>query len=245
LNGIFLLEAIRELMDLSDVETRLLFTVFTIHDINKDPDYEGQHFNRIAIPTNFQRQVQKLGLDRFFPEYERYLDEITNLASRHGGHSGGLSLAARPSSILERQELERLLMLIRAVDVVDLSQSLEEPKHKHSFLSYFNGVLDDRQYDFYLHQLVEDRGVLSNIVHNAIIQTLQEQGLTPLPFYTDGVAYLIPKGETAQLGQEQRRKMVRRAANAINEMVSRDYMDFIRSGIQGIKVDPKCLELGI
>ena len=47
LNGIFVLEQLRPLLNLSDEETKILFTAFTIHDINKVT--EGQlAYERLA-----------------------------------------------------------------------------------------------------------------------------------------------------------------------------------------------------
>ena len=88
LNGIMLLEALRPLLQLSDEETRLLFTVFTIHDINKDPDFNGKYYAAVAIPPNFEQQIHKFSLDTFFPDYQPHLADITRLAGFRGGSSG-------------------------------------------------------------------------------------------------------------------------------------------------------------
>lgn len=139
LNGIMLLESLRSLLQLSDLETRLLFTVFTIHDINKDPAFTGQVYAKIAIPPNFEQQIRKFNLDAFFPDYANYLARVTIIAAQHGVHSGGLSVIATQSDV----EIGKLLDLIRAVDVLDLSHTLDERSHKASFLSHLNRVVDD------------------------------------------------------------------------------------------------------
>lgn len=241
LNGIMLLEALRPLLRLTEQETRLLFTVFTIHDINKDPDFSGRRYIQVAIPDNFEQQIHKFNLDAFFPDYGSYLADITRLAAQHGGHSGGLSLVAP----LANRGLHRLLDLIRAVDVLDLSQTLEERAYKASFLSHLNALIDDRQYTFYLHSLTENRGTLSNLIHEAIVETLHEQGLIALLYYPYGVAYLAPQGELPTVGATARRQMAQSVAAQLNELTGREFESFVTSGIQGIKVDPKCLELGI
>lgn len=245
LNGVMLLEALRQPLTLSDLETRLLLTVFTIHDINKDPDFDGASYAKIAVPANFAQLVQKLGLDSFFPQYERYLKDITRIASQHGGHSGGLSLTAVPHSDIPSDRLEQLLSLVRAVDVADLSHTLEERAHKATFLSHINAFADDRQYIFFVHRLAENRGSLTNMIHHAIVTVLRQQGLIPLLFYPDGVVYLMEKGQQLTVDAALRRKLARQAAQAINELTGQEFESFIQSGIQGIKVDPKCLELGI
>lgn len=242
MNGITMLESLRSLLGLSDIETRLLFTVFTIHDINKDPDFTGKRYSDIAIPPNFEQQIHKFNLNTFFPEYRQHLVEITSLAGQHGGHSGGMSILARPSG---SQRLEKLLDLIRAVDILDLSHQLEERSHKATFLSYLNDFADDQQYTFFLHRLTENRGTLSNMIHHAIVTVLQAHDLTPLLYYPDGVVYLLPQTQSIIINGEVRRKMARQTAVLINDLTGQEYESFIQSGIQGIKVDPKCLELGI
>lgn len=245
LNGVMLLEVLRRPLELSDLETRLLFTVFTVHDINKMGEYAGKSYTQIAIPENFEQQIERLGLVQFFPECRHYLSEISELARRHGGHSGGLSLMAAPSAAIRRGRLEKLLYLVRAADIADLSHTLEEQAHKNTFLSYLNAFADEKQYTFYLHRLAENRGTLSNIMHNAIVSVLQGEGLIPLLYYPDGVAYLLPKGKMPAINAALRRLTARRIANSLNEMTGQEFESFIQSGIQGIKVDPKCLELGI
>jgi CRISPR-associated protein Csc3 len=245
LNGVMLLEALRQPLALSDLEARLLFTVFTIHDINKDPHFNGASYAKIAVPANFAQLAQKLGLDSFFPQYESYLRDITRLASQHGGHSGGLRLTAVSHSDIPSERLDQLLSLIRAVDVADLSHTLEERTHKATFLSYLNAFADDRQYNFFIHHLAENRGSLTNMIHHAIVTVLQQQGLIPLLFYPDGVAYLMEMGQALTVDAALRHKLARQTAQAINELTGQEFESFIQSGIQGIKVDPKCLELGI
>ena len=243
MNGIMLLESLRSLLRLSDLEARLLFTVFTIHDINKDPDFGGQAYAKIAIPDNFEQQIHKFNLNLFFPNYAEYLTQVTTIAAQHGAHSGGLSIMAAPAESALR--IEMLLDLIRAVDILDLSHTLDERSHKTSFLSYLNRVVDDAQHTFYLHRLSENRGTLSNMIHHALVTVLEEEGVTSLLYYPDGVAYLFPQGKQLQVDAKLRRKMAKSVSGLINDLTSQEFESFIKSGIQGIKVDPKCLELGI
>ncbi|MCA9943412.1 MAG: type I-D CRISPR-associated protein Cas10d/Csc3 [Anaerolineales bacterium] len=245
LNGIMLLESLRSLLNLVDLESRLLFTVFTVHDINKDPDFSNQAYAKIAIPSNFEQQIRKFNLDAFFPDYAAYLEQVTKIAAQHGVHSGGLSVMAAPSAIQSDVQIEKLLDLIRAVDVLDLSHTLDERSHKASFLSHLNSVVDDVQYTFYLHRLAENRGTLSNMVHHALVTVLQKQGLTPFLYYPDGVAYLVPQGLSFQVDAGIRKKMAKETAVLINNLTGQEFESFIVSAIAGIKVDPKCLELGI
>lgn len=156
----------------------------------------------------------------------------------------GISALPLPSG-MSSQRAAQLRALIRAVDIADLSHPLEERQHKASFLGHLNSAVDATQYDFFIHCLAENRGSLSNLVHQAIVETLHEQGAQPLLFYPDGVAYLLPRTQTITVSSLVLRTMARRCARQINEMIGQEYASFIKATIHGIKVDPKCLELGI
>lgn len=244
LNGVMLLEILRELFGLSDLDAQLLFTTFTIHDINKDSKYDHiRSYNKLAVPENFEPYIERVGLAHFFPEYKQHLDDLTAIARGHSRHKGMLTIAADQTT--DHDHFLRLRALIRAVDIIDLSHDLDERTHKSSFLEELNQHVDDTQYDFYLHRITENRGTLTNVIHNACVEALVERGAIPLLFYPDGVAYLVERGHEITVNAAVRRTIAEKIDNALNEMVGRDFATFIKSGIQGIKVDEKCLELGI
>ncbi len=244
LNGVMLLDALRDPLELTETELRLLMSVFTVHDINKDEEFDGNSFGHIATLQNFAQQIERFNLNVFFPEIEQYVSEITTLARDHGGHSSHhASLVALPSTRISHERLRQLLHLIQAVDIVDLSHSLEERTHKATFLSKINAFADHTQYQLYLHQLSENRGAFSNLIHGAIVRVLQEEGAYPLLYYPDGVVYLVE--EAVMLTTAVQTKIARACAQEVNNMTASQFADFVKSGIQGIKVDGKCLEMGL
>lgn len=253
INGVFVLETMRPLLRLGDDEARVLFTAFTVHDINKVLGRQ-EAFGRLATAENVAGEIERLGLGDFFPGWRDYLPDVTSLVRGHAAHqhAGGerwvVKRATQYSLGLER--VNALLHLMRAADVVDLSHTLEERAHKANFLGHLNAYLTDSrlsvQYEFVTHSLTEGRGILSNVIHNAIVAELQENhGLMPLLFYPDGVAYLIERGREMGIGPADRRDMAQRIAEAISSMTEAKFREFIQSTGQGIKVDAKCLELGV
>ncbi len=252
-NGIFVMETLRPLLRLDDDEVQVLFTAFTVHDINKALDRQ-EAFGRLATEENIAGEIERLGLGKFFPAWQNYLTDITSLVRGHSGHqhAGGerwvVKRAAEYRLGLER--VNALLHLMRAADVVDLSHTLEERARKADFLSHLNAYLADSgwsiQYEFVTHRLTEMRGLLTNVIHSAIVAELRdEHGLAPLLFYPDGVAYLIERGRSLVIGPDDRQSIARRIAEAISNMTEAKFRDFISSTGQGIKVDVKCLEMGI
>jgi CRISPR-associated protein Csc3 len=248
LNGICVLEQLRPVLGLSDVEARVLFAAFTIHDLNKALD-DGRSFGRLAVTDSISAEIERVNLDRFFPAYEAYLTDIESLVRGHSAHHhhGGERLIVKRSDEygLGLARVNELLNLVRAADVVDLSSTLEERKHKEDFLFHLNSF-SDTQYAFWTHRLAEDRGLFSNVVHNAVVEHLRdEHDLIPLLFYPDGVAYLRTKGDAFAVSDEDVERMARRIAASISEMTAKHLPDFVESKPGGIKITAKCLQPGV
>lgn len=252
-NGVFVLETLRPLLEFDgEAEARVLFTAFTIHDINKTTD-EKRSFNDLATADNIAAEIERLELARFFPAWRDYLRDITTLIRDHSGHTGvaGESvIAGRRDYGLDQHRVRALIHLMRAADTIDLSHTLDERDHKMTFLSHLNSYLADSgipaQYAFFTHQLVEQRGVLSNVIHNAVIDYLEETyGMTPLLFYPEGVAYLVMKGQAPAPGAEDIEQIVKRLTGDLDRIIQDDLKQFIESKPAGIAVDAKCLEQGM
>ncbi len=248
ITGVFVLEQLRSALNIGDREARVLFTAFTIHDLNKVME-DKRGFGKLAIGKNIAEEIKRLGLDRFFPAYNEYLNDIESLVRGHPGHyqHGGERMIAKRDDeyTLGLQRVNELLGLIRAADVIDLSHTLDERKHKDDFLSHLNNF-SDTQYEFCTHRLTEDRGLLSNVVHNAIVKHLREQHtMLPLLFYPDGVAYLKPRGHEIKISAEDLEQIAKRVAISISEMTAEHLSDFVESKPGGIKITGKCLQPGI
>lgn len=253
LNGVFVLETLREPLGLSDVEARVLYTAFTLHDINKALDRQAS-FSRLATQKNIAAELEKLELSAFFPEWETFLEDITSLVRGHPGHhhSGGERWIVKrdPNYGLGLERVNALLHLMRAADVIDLSHTLEEATLKADFLGYLNAYLVDNgrpvQYEFFTHRLTEQRGILTNLLHNEIAAELCEQyGLIPLLYYPDGIAYLAEKNCAPAIGDGDLKRVAQRVARTISTMTASKFRQFITPSPSGIKVDAKCLALGV
>ncbi|MCA9995179.1 MAG: type I-D CRISPR-associated protein Cas10d/Csc3 [Anaerolineales bacterium] len=253
LNGVFILDSLRELIKLPDIEVKILFTAYTVHDINKFEEQQGS-FNKLATQENIAAEIERLGLPQFFPEWRDYLADIEGLVRSHGRstHTSGellipnLGLRYR----LGRGRILALRYLMKATDTLDLSHALDERKHKGDFLDDFNTYLSESglaaQYEFVAHRLTESRGLLNNVLHNAIAAHLQNQhGLIPLLFYPDGIAYLVNRTQKPALTGNDQRAAAKKAAQIIKGFSQAKFRDFINAGNQGIKVDKACLDMGI
>ncbi len=180
--------------------------------------------------------------------------DIEGLVRSHGRstHTSGELLIPKLRSHyrLGRERILALRYLMKAADTLDLSHTLDDRKHKGDFLDDFNTYLSESgiadQYEFVTHRLTESRGLLSNVLHNAIAAHLQNQhGLVPLLFYPDGIAYLAKRAQMPTLTGADQRTAAKRAAQTIKGFSQAKFRDFIKPGNQGIKVDKACLDMGI
>ena len=254
LNGIFVLETLRDILGLSDTEARVLYTAFTIHDINKVSEQREAAFSKIATKENLAAEIAALGFPDFFPNWQDYIYDIESLVRGHSAHrhSGGERLIVKrePNYGLGLDRVNALLHLVRAADVIDLSHTLEEQKFKAGFLGHINAYLADSnrpvQYGFVTHRLTEQRGILTNVIHNDIAAELRERyGLIPLLYYPDGIAYLLEKGKSFSVEDDDVMHIAQRVSRTISRMTAAKFSDFIQPAPSGIKVDKKCLELGV
>ncbi len=248
LNMIFVAERLRPLLDLPDAEIRVLYSAVPVHDLNKVGDRSGVSFNRLATVEAVKEELERISIPTFFPEYLKYLEDITLLVRSHSGHfhtDGEFLVRAHNPYRLERDRLDHVLRpLIRALDNLELSTALTESTNKQDFLAFLNSV-STRQYEFGYHQVAENRGILTNLVQNQVAGYLEERyRAVPLLFYPDGVAYLVEKGHAPHITADDLTAIGKRVATAGARISRGNFTKFIRSGSQGIKVDRQCLALG-
>ncbi len=250
LKGIFFLHSIAGLLDLSEEERRVLFTAFTLHDLNKAPlDETGvRRYVELSTLEQIKQYLSALQLDLFFEGYEAYLLDIQMLIQRHGAHTptGTAHRRATTPYKLPRERLELLLKLMQAADKSGMVHGPNDTSQLESVLHHLNSVSPTR-YRTVFHQLGEQRGSFTNLIHNAVMEEFATLGLTPLLCYPDGVVYLVPAAQEPLPALDDARlaAIAQRVARAINVITGEKYTQFIKAGNMGISVGDECLNLGI
>src|SRR5438128_4253354 len=137
-----------------------------------------------------------------------------------------------------------------AVDNLDLSHTLSENKHKHGFIAIVN-ALSGRRWRWVTHRLGENRGLLSNVIHNTVVSYLQKRdrhdertGIVDLLYYPDGVAYLLPVREQLAWSDIDTAKVAQQIVQAIAEKQISSLDQFIKPKPIGIKVADAAIESG-
>lgn len=206
-----------------DLERRLLIVGFILHDFEKF-DYRlipgmSEFFRAIRQdPAGDIRKrsvqehreiitvlVKALGLDRFISpdqpdDWEQYLDDLLYLAynaQRRNDTNLNLSEDGLNPALRDRT-LDCLSDLTCLAD--RLASIIKHPQDvKHSGLSDILHELSDGKLEFTYHTISENRGVLTNVVNNALmdahtsLNTLEQEHYTPLLYLPTGVIYLAQK----------------------------------------------------
>lgn len=246
---VFTLVRLLDLLELSVEEQRVLMLALSIHDLNKVPEFlHIRSYNEIAVPENIAAELERVGADEFFPAWREYLLDIEALMRAHSGHyqvAGNMLNRRQSRFALGNERVGQLAHLMRGLDKLDLSHDLRETTHKEDFLKDFNAFCST-QYGLVYHVVAEQRGILSNVIHNRVAEYMQtEHDLLPLLYYPDGVVYLIERGREIRLSSEDYDQMGDSVATFLEDQTRGNFADFIKAGNQGIKIQPRCLALGV
>lgn len=216
LNGLFPANIIEQRLEKLDTtikrvvreqERRLVIAGFILHDFEKFPNSPE---NCRKLPLQQHRQiidelVLKLGLDRFIspnnPEaYREYLDDLLCLAynaQRRWDTNWNFSEYGL-NPVLKDRTLRQLTDLTCLAD--SLASIIKHPQDaENSRLKELIHNLSDGKLRFTYHQIAENRGVLTNVVNNALVEahtSLNTDECTyyePLLYLPTGVIYLAHK----------------------------------------------------
>lgn len=254
LNMIGVLDEIKDIVSLSNLELKVLMVAITIHDLNKEEEHEGKGYLRIISEENREgeyenilKECEKLNVQEFFPEYEEYIEDIRSIIGQHSGHTRafGENLFCQPDRYkLGSERVDILVYIIRALDVIDLSKAIDEKEKKRQFLFNLNNATKymGKQYKMVTHTISEDRGILTNICHNVIVKFLKEKGFTAIAYYKEGVLYLVEDNEL-EFTEVDRNNLLKNCVKSIKSKIYDDFKVYIKNTPSGIKVDEKCLDM--
>ncbi|MBD2356960.1 type I-D CRISPR-associated protein Cas10d/Csc3 [Tolypothrix sp. FACHB-123] len=216
LNGLFpanLIEKRLENLDttirrvVKERERRLVIAGFILHDFEKFPDVT-ENCRKLALAEHRQiidEKIKQLGLNKFInpdnPEtYTEYIDDLLCLAynaQRRWDTNWNFSeFGLNP--VLKDRTLRCLADLTCLADslasIIKHPQDAENPR-----LQEIIHNLSDGQLKFTYHRIAENRGVLTNVVNNAVIQaytslnTDEQIYYEPLLYLPTGVIYLAAR----------------------------------------------------
>lgn len=229
-------------------ERRLVIAGFILHDFEKFPDVPND-CRKLPLAEHRQiiaRKVRQLGLDKFInpdnPEaYLEYLDDLLcmayNAQRRWDTNWNFSEFGLNP--VLKDRTLRSLSDLTCLADslasIVKHPQDAEHPRLKEIIHS-----LSDGQLEFAYHSIAENRGVLTNVVNNALIQahislnTDKDIYYEPLLYLPTGVIYLAARNAPSISPQELPNRVVNNIQSLCVGQLSLRQTGFSRDG-KGMK----------
>ncbi|NES20120.1 MAG: type I-D CRISPR-associated protein Cas10d/Csc3 [Symploca sp. SIO3E6] len=188
-------------------ERRLVMAAFILHDFEKFPDVP-EDCRKLSIAEHRQiieHKVHQLGLDYFInpeePEaYQEYLDDLLCMAynaQRRWDTNWNFSEFGLNPTLSDRT-LRQLSDLTCLAD--SLASIVKHPQDaQHRGLQEIIHSLSDGNLKFTYHSIAENRGVLTNVVNNALMQAYTAVNTEasicyePLLYLPTGVIYLATR----------------------------------------------------
>ena len=197
LNGIFPTLTIVRTADqpLSALEERLYLIAYSFHDIDKLVGIRDLSVSDAEKSEQFyaylDEWISKLHFDELCPDYEEYLGDIgyliLNTQKKYGANLNLQSYDLR----LHGRRRQYLREMCTASDLIayflkNPAGFREQESVRESLVKLSGGKLE-----FGYHKLAENRGMITNVINNALLRTLRDRlGWKPFLFFPTGVTYL-------------------------------------------------------
>lgn len=205
-NGLFAgMKIVQRLPDdkqLTDTELHIWVLGFVTHDYTKVYGIEVQAGRLEEIRQIIRRVGETLHFTEFLADWQLYLDDIVFIAQNTQKVVGAnLNLRDYPNRQIQpdrRLEVLRLLasyadVLVHITSPADVAlrdaRGRDTAKNLRDTLKWLFGAEHAPRLAY--HRLTEVRGLLSNLLNNALIETLKEQDYEPYLFFPNGVVYLV------------------------------------------------------
>lgn len=212
INGLFagmhLAERLPEYKELDTTGQRIWALGFTVHDYTKAYGRNVKAGQLAIIRQLVSRLGEKLGFSRFMSDWLIYLDDIVFIA-QNTQTVAGANLNLRDYQLRhDKHQRETIRMLSSVTDLLvhitspsdvffrdirgrDIAYNLRQKLD-----ALFGAELAPR---LAYHKLLEVRGLLSNLINNALIDVLKRQEYEPFLFFPEGVIYLTPQTTQAHV----------------------------------------------
>jgi len=207
---------------------RKSLALYTVHEVHKAPDLERIGSTEFSIPLErLREEYERLGLGRF-AQVDEHLMRAANVHKRSTKH-GDLLLSNENGSLL--------WLLVRLADTFASVKSLEEARSSlMTYLPKLGPAFAPRsppgKYALYYHEIKDVRGVLTNTIHQAVAQQLQEQHhFYPLLYFATGTLYLGPSKVESKEQQPFVNGIVDRVLKSLIDY-GQDNDDAARSGLR-------------
>ncbi|MCG5058903.1 MAG: type I-D CRISPR-associated protein Cas10d/Csc3 [Limnoraphis sp. WC205] len=235
---------------LSEVEKRLLCLGITLHDYNKYCNSQGENdppkaYEVAEILKLCEELGEKLNFQLFWSGWKQYLPEIGFLAQNTQFKASTNPVPSNwPTFTLNSKRLK--LPLRHLLGFGDVAVHLEDPagieiKTGGERLQEHLKTLGIQRKLVY-HRLRNSLGILSNAIHNSVVNFGDELGWKPILFFAQGVVYLTPLDSQPPDILELKEFLWREISQVLAGKMSGGEVGFKRDG-KGLKIASQTLEL--
>jgi len=202
-----------------ELQFRVYVASYLLHDYEKFPDYQpwlleqdlnGKWHNRDWVDQSPDKQdapnlgrgyvTQKIidfGLDQFLgASWKEFIDDIIWISNNAGDkNDADLGMITRGLKPLNDDRVDGRIrnVLVNLVKLSDRFASIiKHPQDitKNSLTDLLGNLSNEGQFKFTYHALSDNRGVLTNVINNALMDLHPQGFYTPLLYLPDGVVYL-------------------------------------------------------
>jgi CRISPR-associated protein Csc3 len=267
MNLVTTIEKLRPLFHLNSDEMRCLLLALTIHDLNKIDPYSKSPNGRDASYVNaaskehIVQELDKLDATNFFSNWRNYQFDIIYLAHAHQEGSMVETVLNQHEIDQCRLDMDRLegplKFLMKAADVSDNSHSGDyaqrhERHIRDKLRDHVNSALNadayPRRYRFVGHHLAEQRGLMTNVMHNEIVaymlETYGKEACIDLLYHPEGVDYLLDRKIPFTWAPETQQAVAERIGQRFAKLQFDQLAQFIKATPSGISVDDAAMQSG-
>ncbi len=246
-----------------EFQFRVYVASYLLHDYEKFPDYkswliqqdtEGKWRDRDWVAQSPDKQdapnlgrdyisqkIIELGLDRFLgDDWQDYIDDIIWISNNAGEkYDADLGMVTRGLQPLDDDRLDGRIrnVLVNLVKLSDRFASIiKHPQdiEKDSLKSILSSLSNKGQLKFTYHALSDNRGVLTNIINNALMDLHPNEFYIPLLYLPDGVVYLATADAPAIATDQIADSVIQKIKTLCRERLRQRQTGFARDG-KGIK----------
>ncbi|MBD2060483.1 type I-D CRISPR-associated protein Cas10d/Csc3 [Oculatella sp. FACHB-28] len=245
LNGLLtvwnLLPFLSKKLALSDSEKRLLCLGFTFQGYRN----LWQHSAKTSERTPVILLGETLNLDAFWAGWQEYLPELTYIVPTIY-QTAGERIAPTKQSPYKIPEPRLKLLLNQLLTFGKIAAHISDPADIVVTLrgNYLQGVMNELGINRTLiyHRLRNCIGLLTNSIHNAVLQFTEKLDWQPILFFPEGIIYLAPPNSGVPTHIEFQEFAWKQISDRLIDSMLRGEAGFKRDG-KGLKAAPQTLEL--
>jgi CRISPR-associated protein Csc3 len=220
-----------KLAQLDELEQKLYLAAVTLHDLNKIVllglgTVRMDGFQWQAYRQAVQTWGEALGLWKFISR--DYWQDIAFLAQNAESSRGeNLTPANHPDTQLPSS---RLTSLVDFVQFADLAASIAKHPNDLEQKEELRGIVHRKikmdKYTICSHRTNENRGLLTQAIHNAVLEQARQVNWIPFLFFPDGITYFVPKNadrpDLSCLPETVRKYLLQTAEKGLGQLIKRD-----------------------